>query len=159
MLSRRTLDQYHYYMLPSTKERDEKGQVFYRYQKRQRKEQKMDRKVLMVDQLWLWCVRERRGDGSYLDTVISCFPQAWDQGQMDRYNLLDFVKSRERSPVTCGLDLMALFLHRCSGLLSDHQAPSSFSIVEIFQSSISRIVSIPCFRLARLMNYSFHAGQ
>lgn len=51
---RRTLDQFLYYMLPSTEARDI-NQVLYRSAKRDQPDKKVtDRPVLMVDQLWLW---------------------------------------------------------------------------------------------------------
>jgi len=55
--SRRTLDQYSYYMLKSTERRD-RDQVVYRWVDKKRKEGELPSgtptPILMVDQLWLW---------------------------------------------------------------------------------------------------------
>lgn len=56
--SRRTLDQYSYYMLKSTERRD-KDQVVYRWAKRERPSKRPKdacTPILMVDQLWLWVI-------------------------------------------------------------------------------------------------------
>lgn len=55
---RRTLDQFLYYMLPSTEARDI-DQVVYRWAKRERKEDAACyRPIIMVDQLWLWVLHD-----------------------------------------------------------------------------------------------------
>ena len=55
--SRRTLDQYSYYMLKSTERRD-KDQVVYRWASRELPPPESPKDactpILMVDQLWLW---------------------------------------------------------------------------------------------------------
>lgn len=54
--TRRTLDQYSYYMLKSTERRD-KDQVVYRWAQRERPAKRPEdacTPILMVDQLWLW---------------------------------------------------------------------------------------------------------
>jgi hypothetical protein len=51
---RRTLDQSHYSMLPSTEERDVDQILLKRGKRAQREGQKSSLKVVMVDQLWLW---------------------------------------------------------------------------------------------------------
>ena len=54
---RRTLDQFYYYMLEDTARRD-KVQVVDRWARRELNDQ--DPKVLMVDQLWLWIINDRK---------------------------------------------------------------------------------------------------
>jgi hypothetical protein len=56
---RRTLDQYLYYMLPSTEARDI-DQVVYRWAKREYKDEEPaeSRPIIMVDQLWLWVLHD-----------------------------------------------------------------------------------------------------
>ena len=67
---RRTLDQYYYYTLEQTQERDG-DQVVSRAPCQQ--DRHPESKVLtMVDQLWLWVLA---GQGDQPDTVISCFPE------------------------------------------------------------------------------------
>jgi vacuolar-type H+-ATPase subunit C/Vma6 len=55
---RRTLDQFYYYMLNNTSDRD-KGQVVSRYVKRTFGDPSL---VMMVDQLWLWVLDGGIGD-------------------------------------------------------------------------------------------------
>jgi hypothetical protein len=54
---RRTLDQFSYYMLPSTETRDI-DQVIYRWARYPWKVKAEHRPVLMVDQLWLWALHD-----------------------------------------------------------------------------------------------------
>lgn len=69
MHPRRTLDQYVYHGF-DTSERDQ-DQVVWRYCRDHHKE----KKVFMVDQLWLWTFGR--------DLVVSCFPQRWEQPRQD----------------------------------------------------------------------------
>ena len=62
---RRTLDQFYYHAI-STEDRDT-DQVVYRYTRDKGKE----RKVFMVDQLWLWVLEK--------DLIVTAFPQRWEQ--------------------------------------------------------------------------------
>jgi len=64
---RRTLDQFSYYMLESTERRDN-SQVAYRWAKRARKGcPAKDRPIIMVDQLWLWALRDGQSCGQRID--------------------------------------------------------------------------------------------
>ncbi|KAI2463165.1 hypothetical protein F4781DRAFT_440881 [Annulohypoxylon bovei var. microspora] len=70
---RRTLDQFRYYMLDDTEERDNNQVVFKWARKRDRQHPKNPDgyPLLMVDQLWLWILPDEK-------TVITSFPNTWD---------------------------------------------------------------------------------
>lgn len=67
---RRTLDQYYYYTLEQTQERD--GDQVVSRAPCQRYRHPESKVLTMVDQLWLWVLA---GQGDQPDTVISCFPE------------------------------------------------------------------------------------
>ena len=70
---RRTLDQFYYHAI-STEDRDT-DQVVYRYTRDKGKE----RKVFMVDQLWLWILDK--------DLIVTAFPQRWEQPKVSTRSL------------------------------------------------------------------------
>ncbi|KAJ3578622.1 hypothetical protein NPX13_g1949 [Xylaria arbuscula] len=86
---RRTLDQFFYHGI-DTSARDT-DQVVYRFCRRY----KIEPKVFMVDQLWLWVIGK--------DLVITCFPQRWDQPKNDPLNVLDGIieetNAKTRPPI------------------------------------------------------------
>jgi hypothetical protein len=131
---RRTLDQFSYYMLNSTEERD-KSQVAYRWAKHQIKNtiEPKNRSIVMVDQLWLWAFH----DG----TVITSFPNTWN-GQ-EEYNLSNvLVKelryNKDRAIIKSAEDLLHLVL-RTSVDFFERKGPAGFQFHEGFRSSISNI--------------------
>lgn len=66
---RRTLDQFSYYMLPSTETRDI-DQVIYRWARAQCKVKAEHRPVFMVDQLWLWALHDGCPSLLMIDSLI-----------------------------------------------------------------------------------------
>ena len=129
---RRTLDQFYYHAI-STEERDT-DQVVYRYTQGKGKE----KKVFMVDQLWLWTLST--------DLIITCFPQRWEQPKNDPLSVLDGIiedmNSKTRPPVESVFDLATLITGRCSGVFDRHQLEDEdFQFLDMFESSIGQVVS------------------
>ncbi|KAL8827955.1 MAG: hypothetical protein Q9170_006803 [Blastenia crenularia] len=129
---RRTLDQFYYHAI-STEERDA-DQVVYRYTRDKRKE----KKVFMVDQLWLWILGG--------DLIISSFPQRWNQPKNDPLNVLDGIiedmNSKTRPPVKSVRDLATLITGRCSGVFDRHRlGDEDFQFLDMFESSIGRVTN------------------
>ncbi|KAL8996164.1 MAG: hypothetical protein Q9169_004274 [Polycauliona sp. 2 TL-2023] len=108
---RRTLDQFYYHAI-STEGRDT-DQVVYRYTREKGKE----KKVFMVDQLWI-CIL---GDG----LIITSFPQRWAQPKDDPLNVLDGIiedmNSKTRPPVKLG--------------------DEEFQFLDMFESSIGHVTN------------------
>ncbi|KAJ8124967.1 hypothetical protein O1611_g8673 [Lasiodiplodia mahajangana] len=124
---RRTLDQFFYHGI-DTSARDI-DQVVYRFCKRHG----IEKKVFMVDQLWLWVLGK--------DLVITCFPQRWDQPKNDPLNVLDGIieetNAKTRPPIQSVYDLAMLITSRCSGMF-DHSRldDQNYQFLDMFESSI-----------------------
>lgn len=128
---RRTLDQFYYHAI-STEARDE-DQVVYRFTRKKKKE----KKVFMVDQLWLWVLGN--------DLIITSFPQRWEQQKNDPLNVLDGIiedmNSKTRPPIRSVHDLATLITGRCSGVFGRHRlGDENFQFLDMFESSIGEVV-------------------
>ena len=128
---RRTLDQFYYHAI-STEGRDT-DQVVYRYTRDRGKE----KKVFMVDQLWLWILGN--------DLIITSFPQRWQQPKNDPLNVLDGIiedmNSKTRPPVKSVYDLAVLITGRCSGVFDRHRLRNGdYQFLDMFESSIGEVV-------------------
>ena len=133
---RRTLDQYYYHAI-STKDRDI-DQVVYRYTQEYGRDNGKDKKVYMVDQLWLWILDK--------DLIVTAFPQRWEQPKPDPLNILDGIiedmSSKTRPPVKSVYDLATLITGRCSGLFDRHRlGDEEYQFLDMFESSIGEVVS------------------
>ncbi|KAL9596063.1 MAG: hypothetical protein Q9219_006049 [cf. Caloplaca sp. 3 TL-2023] len=127
---RRTLDQSYYHAI-STEDRDN-DQVVYRFTKRKLKE----KKIFMVDQLWLWVLGN--------DLIITSFPQRWEQPKNDPLNVLDGViedmNSKTRPPIRSVHDLATLITSRCSGVFGRHRlGDENYQFLDMFESSIGEV--------------------
>ncbi|KAI1199162.1 hypothetical protein F5X97DRAFT_297633 [Nemania serpens] len=124
---RRTLDQFFYHGIDTTAR--DTDQVVYRFCKRH----KIEKKVFMVDQLWLWVIGK--------DLVITCFPQRWDQPKNDPLNVLDGIieetNAKTRPPIQSVYDLAMLITSRCSGMF-DHSRldDQNYQFLDMFENSI-----------------------
>lgn len=140
---RRTLDQYYYHAIESTKERDS-DQVASRYQEKYNLQPKV---MTVVDQLWLWVLP---GDKERVDTVITCFPQREksrdDPDLHDSTDVLRNIKQHiveETSSIKTAFDLASLIASKCSRAYLDiarMNDRSGFS--EMYELAISEVVSI-----------------
>lgn len=175
---RRTLDQFLYYMLPSTEIRD-LDQVIFRSARRAECEKKprdrakvSDRPVLMVDQLWLWVL----SDGNWphlphytaiqhplgltdntIGNVISCFP---DTGEpLQDYNLKRVVKKQlDRHDSRPVIESAEILFHQILKTALDfvrREGPLQAKFKDAYQSSINHAVrnSTGC-KLTRLWRSS-----
>ncbi|KAF2096353.1 ankyrin [Rhizodiscina lignyota] len=129
---RRTLDQFFYHGI-DTRERD-RDQVVWRYCKNN----KMEKKLFMVDQLWCWVLGQ--------ELIITCFPQRWDQPKNDPLNVLDGIiediNSKTRPPVTSVYDLAMLITGRCSGVFDRHRlGHSEYQFLDMFDTSIGDVTN------------------
>ena len=129
---RRTLDQFFYRGI-DTANRD-MDQVVYRYCKRHN----LEKKVFMVDQLWLWILGK--------DLVITCFPQRWDQPSHDPFNVIDGIieetNAKTRTPLQSVYDLATLITSRCSGMFDRHRlSDQDYHFLDMFESSIGLVTN------------------
>ncbi|CAK7272636.1 hypothetical protein SEPCBS119000_005230 [Sporothrix epigloea] len=129
---RRTLDQFFYHGI-DTSIRDT-DQVVYRYCKRH----DIEKKVFMVDQLWMWVLGK--------DLVITCFPQRWDQPARDPLNVVDGIieetNAKTRPPIQSVFDLAMLITNRCSGMFDRYRlADQDYQFLDMFESSIGLVTN------------------
>ncbi|CAK7219019.1 hypothetical protein SBRCBS47491_003704 [Sporothrix bragantina] len=129
---RRTLDQFFYHGI-DTSIRDT-DQVVYRYCKRH----DIEKKVFMVDQLWMWVLGK--------DLVITCFPQRWDQPSRDPLNVVDGIieetNAKTRPPIQSVFDLAMLITNRCSGMFDRYRlADQDYQFLDMFESSIGLVTN------------------
>ncbi|RYO87269.1 hypothetical protein DL762_004314 [Monosporascus cannonballus] len=139
---RRTLDQ-HFYDGIDTTLRDT-DQVVYRYCEKH----KLEKKVYMVDQLWLWVMGK--------DLVITCFPERWNQPTQDPMNVLDGIiedlNAKIRPPILSVHDLALLIMSRCSGAFDRHRLnDQNYQFLEMFGNSVGSVADAES-RLFRSFN-------
>jgi Mg2+ and Co2+ transporter CorA len=148
--ARRTLDQFFYHGI-DTSERDQ-DQVVYRYCKRRN----LERKVFMVDQLWMWILGK--------DLIITSFPQRWQQPKNDPLNVLDGIiedmNAKTRPPVKSVYDLAMLITSRCSGMFDRHRFDDeNYQFIDMFESSIGHVTNKETKLFARFNRASAVAGE
>ncbi|KAI0203267.1 hypothetical protein F4808DRAFT_37752 [Astrocystis sublimbata] len=147
---RRTLDQYFYHGI-DTSARDT-DQVVYRFCKRYG----IEKKVFMVDQLWLWVIGK--------DLVVTCFPQRWDQPKNDPLNVLDGIieetNAKTRPPIQSVYDLAMLITSRCSGMF-DHSRldDQDYQFLDMFESSIGVVTDRESRLFSRFNRASAQSAQ
>ncbi|RYP03109.1 hypothetical protein DL764_005370 [Monosporascus ibericus] len=139
---RRTLDQFFYHGV-DTSLRDE-DQVVSRYCERY----SIEKKVFMVDQLWLWVLGK--------DLIITCFPQRWNQPKRDPLNVLDSIieetNAKTRPPIQSVYDLALLMTQCCSGCFDRHLPhDQDYQFFDMFEHSIG-VVTDKESRLFRRFN-------
>jgi hypothetical protein len=132
---RRTLDQYYYYMLEDTRERDA-DQVVTRWAK---KLGKSHHNILMVDQLWIWVIKGKDG---HPDRVISCFPEreGHESGSLDdlHRNVLH-QNADKRQPISTAADLVARIVTTCSDIFSWSQEAGLVQFLHFFEATVGRV--------------------
>ncbi|KAH8657761.1 ankyrin repeat-containing domain protein [Xylariales sp. PMI_506] len=147
---RRTLDQFFYHAIDtSTRDRD---QVVYRHCARHGQE----RKIFMVDQLWLWILGK--------DLVVTCFPERWEHRGRDPLNVLNGVieemNAKTRAPVRSVYDLAILISNRCSGMFSRHGSDDhDYQFLDMFESSVGRVTEELTQLFHRFEEASTHSQQ
>ncbi|MCJ1353318.1 MAG: hypothetical protein MMC33_003303 [Icmadophila ericetorum] len=135
---RRTLDQFYYYMLDDTEERD-KSQVVYKWGQKARTSRWSSHKttfsadpyIMMVDQLWLWVVDDF--------TVITSFPETWGKTSKDDVSQRICAHIRDvknRAPITTAPDLAAVLIKHYVNVLGRVKGPEYIRFIEFFESSV-----------------------
>jgi hypothetical protein len=96
--------------------------------------------ILMVDQLWLWCIKGNNGEPN---TIISSFPTREGAKPTPEDGLeRNVLKSKRRSPIFNTVDLMSRILTMCSMTLERHQdCDKSLQFLLMFESTIGHAVS------------------
>ncbi|KAI1171269.1 hypothetical protein F4777DRAFT_65925 [Nemania sp. FL0916] len=147
---RRTLDQFFYHGI-DTSARDI-DQVVYRFCHRYQ----IEKKVFMVDQLWLWVIGK--------DLVVTCFPQRWDQPKNDPMNVLDGIieetNAKTRPPIESVYDLAMLITSRCSGMF-DHSRldDQNYQFLDMFENSIGVVTDRESRLFSRFNRASAQSAQ
>jgi hypothetical protein len=134
---RRTLDQWLYYMLPDTRQRDT-DQVVTRWARDWLGHPRHN--ILMVDQLWLWVVKGEKTKGRP-DTVISCFPdrEGHESGSLDDLQRSVLNRNVEnRYPIVKTADLVSKITATCCGVFEWTSESELVHFYEIFAATVGR---------------------
>jgi hypothetical protein len=131
MHDRRTLDQSYFYNLRKVAYRDDDqviGQHTLRYESEQRDNQ---RKMMMVDQLWMWVI-----DG---DTIVTSFPET-STGQRNEADVLQKILSELKpslgQKVKSLNGLIALIIDTCSSVFHRSDINPDLAFFEFFADEI-----------------------
>ena len=138
---RRTLDQYYYYMLYDTRQRDD-DQVVTRWARTHL--QKEHHNILMVDQLWLWVIAGDPDQG-VPPSVVSCFPerQGVESGPLDNLRS-NIMRSRHGNhqpilPVRTTADLVSRIIATCSDVFSWSQKEELVRFLHFFEATVGKV--------------------
>lgn len=142
---RRTLDQYHYYMLKDTEERDRDQVVerwFEKHPENFKGREQHGPNILMVDQLWLWIVRGKKGSPVAKDTVITSFPKRQGEDGDVFKSILNYLKDDKRSAITNVEELVSLIVRQCTNVFDRSRAPLELRFQEFFEGQIGEAVRL-----------------
>jgi hypothetical protein len=134
--TRRTLDQYYYYMLEDTRKRDA-DQVVTRWARDRLR--KPHHNILMVDQLWIWVIK---GKDDQPDRVISCFPEREGHGSGfldDLHRNVLHHNADKRQPIATTADLVARIVTTCSDIFSWSQEAELVRFLHFFEATVGRV--------------------
>lgn len=147
---RRSLDQFFYSSLPETTTRD-KDQVVSKNTAHTR----AGKKMVMVDQLWLWILEVARPhsenhDQTQKETVVfTCFPRKDEEGEVGEEDLqaiadlqqaiTDEVNSGERLSTT-GSDLVGIILDQAVNVMLRIRNEQSLDFLDVFRAAIGKAV-------------------
>lgn len=138
---RRTLDQYYYYMLSDTRQRDA-DQVVTRWARDYLKIS--DHNILMVDQLWLWVIAGDR-ERNILPSVVTCFPERHgvESGPLDdlRRNMMGSNMGNRQSilPIKTTADLVSRIVSTCSDVFSWSQKEELVRFLHFFEATVGKV--------------------
>jgi hypothetical protein len=136
---RRTLDQFYYYMLEDTEDRDN-TQVVEKWVKRHSVTSDgstVQPSIFMVDQLWLWVIK-RKGDDS--EIVITSFPERHDEEDDVLQTIFTYLQKKERPLISSSADLVDVVVQHCSNIFDRSKVPERLRFQEFFECSIGEIV-------------------
>lgn len=128
---RRTLDQFSYPNMHT--EALDQDQIIYRYQVRM--SETPERKLCMVDQLWMWILQS--------DIVITSFPQRWERPKNDPFDILRVItETIIRHPPNSVHELAALITDHCCGSFERHASlDENLRVFDMFDASIGMATS------------------
>ena len=138
---RRTLDQYYYYMLSDTGQRDA-DQVVTRWARDYLNVS--DHNILMVDQLWLWVIAGDQ-DKNILPSVVTCFPERHgvESGPLDdlRRNIMGSNMGNRQSilPIQTTADLVSRIVSTCSDVFSWSQKEELVRFLHFFEATVGKV--------------------
>ncbi|OAA55284.1 ankyrin repeat and protein kinase domain-containing protein 1 [Niveomyces insectorum RCEF 264] len=127
---RRTLDQYFYSSVDSSAR--DKDQVVSRYCD----QRGLERRMLMVDQLWLWVLGK--------DLVVTCFAERWERPKRDPLNVLDNIiesVNGEQRIITTAYHLATFIVSHCCNIFDRPGVDQDYRFFDMFGSSIGVIIS------------------
>lgn len=136
----RTLDQYYYHMLESTRDRDA-DQVVSRWALNVKKMQIHN--ILMVDQLWLWTTRE---ENAKFDYIISSFPgrigvsQSIHSSIDDLWSSVLVPENGRRDPICKTEELVSRVLETCFDSFGKLHGSDMLRFFNMFEDSIGAVV-------------------
>ncbi|KAK8073492.1 hypothetical protein PG994_004391 [Apiospora phragmitis] len=131
---RRTLDQYYFVTLDDTSDRD-KDQVVYRGTLDKTKN-RTQRRVVMVDQLWLWILDD--------NTIITSFPRRWGRNKPDPSGVHKSLRERfgaRPEDIKSVHHLALIIIDQCSRVFFDRVKPLDQrpEVMDIFASAIAHV--------------------
>lgn len=100
----------------------------------------------------------------FLDLVITCFPQRWNQPKNDPLNVLDGIieetNAKTRPPIQSVYDLAMLITSRCSGMF-DHSRldDQDYQFLDMFESSIGVVTDRESRLFSRFNRASAQSAQ
>lgn len=136
--ARRSLDQYGYPGLHDTRDRDDDQVV-----SRNTKYSEGGRKMVMVDQLWLWVIEDDSESGGS-SMVCTCFPGNDEEGPNDYADLRSSILNSARQKLngqSSAIDLAALIVEQAISVMLEFQGEESLRFMEIFREAIAEAVS------------------
>ncbi|KAI1390408.1 uncharacterized protein F4822DRAFT_401845 [Hypoxylon trugodes] len=159
---RRTLDQFYYSSLRSTKTRD-RDQVVYRATCQApphegcgrrclicRAESRKVPRLIMVDQLWLWVLDD--------NTIITSFPRRWETVRLDTSDVHEAVRIRlenvGRNTIKSAYDIALIVIDECSRVFFDRALDKRPKLVDIFADAIGCIAYKQTAAFDRFLIYS-----
>jgi hypothetical protein len=103
-------------------------------------------------------------DSHFLDLVITCFPQRWDQPKNDPLNVLDGIieetNAKTRPPIQSVYDLAMLITSRCSGVFDRHRLDDqNYQFLDMFENSIGVVTDRESRLFSRFNRASAQSAQ
>ncbi|KAL2168027.1 hypothetical protein VTG60DRAFT_503 [Thermothelomyces hinnuleus] len=166
---RRTLDQAYYGALRSTGARD-RDQVVYRGTTAQphqcvgaeacpqcKEDSRKTPRILMVDQLWLWCLDEK--------TIITSFPRRWARNRPDSSAIHKSLRTRlrhaRRGEISSAYDLVLMIIDETSRVFFDRTKTDTDqpNLVELFNAAIRDLTYKQTAAFNQFLIYTHLASQ
>ncbi|RYN91333.1 hypothetical protein AA0119_g10561 [Alternaria tenuissima] len=144
---RRSLDQYHYHALSDTGNRDNDQLVSRMFDKDRDDQLKGPRVLMVVDQLWLWVLKD--------NTIFTSFTRRWSKGDFNDYanDTTDVFENitLDRSLMKTSHDLAGKIIYKCltSCLDSGTNTLPNLKFLEFYSTEVDRLADEEANRLKR----------